>query len=118
MDGFISLDFQPLYNQYGGENASEWRTAVQNHRVIAPLWTNIDSRNITDGGLWIHLFTDRQKNNVNIEKIQQLVRQYTNQTEFIVSVALVATWKHVTVHSPYESGYELVKHQVCVSLNV
>ncbi|XP_052243416.1 uncharacterized protein LOC127853188 isoform X4 [Dreissena polymorpha] len=111
MDGFISLDFQPLYNQYGGENASEWRTAVQNHLVIAPLWTNIDSRNITDGGLWIHLFTDRQKNNVDIEKIQQLVRQYTNQTEFIVSVALVATWKHVTVHSPYEPGYELVKHQ-------
>ncbi|KAH3739144.1 hypothetical protein DPMN_045791 [Dreissena polymorpha] len=100
--GFLSLDFHPLNNQYEGENASEWRAAIQDHMVIAPLWTYIDSRNITDGGLWIHLFKDRQTDKLDIEKIQQLVRQYTNQTEFIVSVALVATWKHVTVHSPYE----------------
>ncbi|XP_052242165.1 dendrite extension defective protein 1-like isoform X2 [Dreissena polymorpha] len=111
MDGFISLDFQPLYNQYGGENASEWKTAVQNHRVLAPLWTNIDSRNISDGGMWIHVFTDHQKDKEDIQKIQDLIHMYTNQTEFNVSVALVATWKHVTVHSPYEPGYELVKHQ-------
>ncbi|XP_052242137.1 sushi, von Willebrand factor type A, EGF and pentraxin domain-containing protein 1-like isoform X2 [Dreissena polymorpha] len=111
MNGFISLDFQPLYNEYGGENASEWKAAVQNHRVIAPLWTNIDSSNISDGGLWIHSFTDKQPNKTDLAKIQDLIRQYTNLTEFNVSVALVATWKHVTVHSPYEPGYELVKHQ-------
>ncbi|KAH3724662.1 hypothetical protein DPMN_050485 [Dreissena polymorpha] len=69
MDGFISLDFQPLYNQYGGENASKWNSAVHNHRVIAPLWTNIDSRNITDSGLWIHVFTDHQKDTVEIQTI-------------------------------------------------
>ncbi|KAH3724661.1 hypothetical protein DPMN_050484 [Dreissena polymorpha] len=106
IDGFISLDVQPLYNQYGGENASEWTSAVQNHSVMAPLWTNIDSRNITDSGLWIHVFTDHQKDKVEIPKIQDLI--HTNQTELNVSVALVATWKHVTVHSPYEPGYELV----------
>ncbi|KAH3862405.1 hypothetical protein DPMN_025372 [Dreissena polymorpha] len=116
MNGFVSLDFQPLYNQYGGENATEWMAAVQNHKVIAPLWTNIDSSNITDGGLWIHIFTDRQNDTVDIQKIRNLVRQYINQTDFNVSVALVATWKHVTVHSPYEPGYELVKHQVQVQI--
>ncbi|XP_052244627.1 uncharacterized protein LOC127853868 [Dreissena polymorpha] len=112
MNGFISLDFQPLYNEYGGENASEWKATVQNHRVIAPLWTNIDSSNISDGGLWIHSFTNKQQNKTDdMAKIQDLIRTYTNQTEFKISVAMVATWKHVTVHSPYEPGYELVKHQ-------
>ncbi|XP_052242167.1 mucin-like protein isoform X1 [Dreissena polymorpha] len=109
MDGFLALDFQPLYNQYGGETPSEWTAAIQKHIVIAPLWTNIDSRNISNGGLWIHVLTDKDKSDV--AKIQDLVRQYTNQTEFNVSVALVATWKHVTIHSPYEPGYELVNHQ-------
>ncbi|KAH3698613.1 hypothetical protein DPMN_086156 [Dreissena polymorpha] len=109
MDGFLALDFQPLYNQYGGETPSEWTTAIQKHIVIAPLWTNIDSRNISNGGLWIHVLTDKDKSDV--VKIQDLVRQYTNQTEFNVTVALVATWKHVTIHSPYEPGYELVNHQ-------
>ncbi|KAH3724290.1 hypothetical protein DPMN_050106 [Dreissena polymorpha] len=116
MNGFISLDFQPLYNEYGGENASEWKATVQNHRVIAPLWTNIDSSNISDGGLWIHSFTNKQQNKTDdMAKIQDLIRTYTNQTEFKISVAMVATWKHVTVHSPYEPGYELVKHQVPVN---
>ncbi|KAH3739150.1 hypothetical protein DPMN_045797 [Dreissena polymorpha] len=115
MNGFISLEFQPLYNEYGGENSSEWKAAIQNQKVIAPLWTNIDSRNITDGGLWIHVFTE--KNKTDVSKIQDLVRQYTNHTEFNISVALVATWKHVTVHSPYEPGFELVKIQVFGSLN-
>ncbi|XP_052242160.1 uncharacterized protein LOC127852283 isoform X17 [Dreissena polymorpha] len=109
MNGFIALDFQPLYNQYGGETPSEWTAAIQKHIVIAPLWTDIDSRNISNGGLWIHVLTDRDK--ADVLKIQDRVRQYTNQTEFNVSVALVATWKHVTVHSPYEPGYELVNHQ-------
>ncbi|XP_052225769.1 sushi, von Willebrand factor type A, EGF and pentraxin domain-containing protein 1-like isoform X18 [Dreissena polymorpha] len=111
MNGFVSLDFQPLYNQYGGENATEWKAAVQNHKVVAPLWTDIDSSNITNGGLWIHMLTDHHNDTVDIQKINDIFRQYTNQTEFNASVALVATWKHVTVHSPYEPGYELVKHQ-------
>ncbi|XP_052244067.1 sushi, von Willebrand factor type A, EGF and pentraxin domain-containing protein 1-like isoform X11 [Dreissena polymorpha] len=109
MNGFIALDFQPLYNQYGGETPSEWTAAIQKHIVIAPLWTDIDSRNISNGGLWIHVLTERDK--ADVLNIQDRVRQYTNQTEFNVSVALVATWKHVTVHSPYEPGYELVNHQ-------
>ncbi|XP_052245001.1 sushi, von Willebrand factor type A, EGF and pentraxin domain-containing protein 1-like isoform X24 [Dreissena polymorpha] len=109
MDGFLALDFQPLYNQYGGETPSEWTAAIQKHIVIAPLWTNIDSRNISNGGLWINVLTYKDKSDV--AKIQDLVRHYTNQTEFNVSVALVATWKHVTIHSPYEPGYELVNHQ-------
>ncbi|KAH3724720.1 hypothetical protein DPMN_050543 [Dreissena polymorpha] len=109
MDGFLALDFQPLYNQYGGETPSEWTAAIQKHIVIAPLWTNIDSRNISNGGLWVHVLTERDK--ADVVQIQDLVRQYTNQSEFNVSVALVATWKHVTVHSPYEPGYELVNHQ-------
>ncbi|KAH3689542.1 hypothetical protein DPMN_194472 [Dreissena polymorpha] len=86
-----------------------WTAAVQKHIVIAPLWTNIDSRNISGGGLWIHVFTEKDK--TDVAQIQSLVRTYTNQTEFNVSVALVATWKHVTIHSPYEPGYELVTHQ-------
>ncbi|XP_052280910.1 sushi, von Willebrand factor type A, EGF and pentraxin domain-containing protein 1-like [Dreissena polymorpha] len=72
MDGFLALDFQPLYNQYGGESPSEWTAAIQKHIVIAPLWTNIDSKNISNGGLWIHVLTERDK--ADVIQIQDVVR--------------------------------------------
>ncbi|XP_052807840.1 uncharacterized protein LOC128236769 [Mya arenaria] len=111
LNGFLALNYPPLYESYGAENSTLWKKYVENHVVIAPLWTNLDSRNITGAGVWVHVFSNNTGNRSDILKIQEHVQKYSNNSEFNASVAFAVTWKHVTIHSPYMPGYRLYKHQ-------
>ncbi|XP_052807798.1 sushi, von Willebrand factor type A, EGF and pentraxin domain-containing protein 1-like [Mya arenaria] len=111
LNGFLALNYPPLYEAYGAENSTLWARYVDNHVVIAPLWTNLDSRNITGAGVWVHMFSNSTGNRSDILKIQEHVRKYPNNSEFNASVAFAVTWKHVTIHSPFMPGYRLYEHQ-------
>ncbi|XP_052807818.1 uncharacterized protein LOC128236758 [Mya arenaria] len=111
LNGFLALNYPPLYEAFGAENSTQWAEYVENHVVIAPLWTNLDSRNITGAGVWVHVFSNNTGNRSDILQIQKLVRKYSDNSEFNASVAFAVTWKHVTTHSPYMPGYMLYKYQ-------
>ncbi|WAR06709.1 hypothetical protein MAR_016667, partial [Mya arenaria] len=115
LNGFLALNYPPLYESYGAENSTLWKKYVENHVVIAPLWTNLDSRNITGAGVWVHVFSNNTGNRSDILKIQEHVQKYSNNSEFNASVAFAVTWKHVTIHSPYMPGYRLYKHQAIMA---
>ncbi|WAR06743.1 hypothetical protein MAR_016701, partial [Mya arenaria] len=87
LNGFLALNYPPLYEAYGAENSTLWARYVDNHVVIAPLWTNLDSRNITGAGVWVHMFSNSTGNRSDILKIQEHVRKYPNNSEFNASVA-------------------------------
>ncbi|XP_052811033.1 uncharacterized protein LOC128238811 isoform X2 [Mya arenaria] len=111
MNGFLALNYPPLYERYGAENSTLWKKYVDNHIVIAPLWTNIDTRNITGAGLCVHVLSNKTTDAKDMKQIEDLVRQYTNRRDFSVDVAIALTWRNATIHSPYMPGYELIKQQ-------
>ncbi|WAR06700.1 NOTC3-like protein, partial [Mya arenaria] len=92
--GCYTLNYPPLYEAFGAENSTQWAKYVENHVVIAPLWTNLDSRNITGAGVWVHVFSNNSGNRSDILQIQKLVRKYSDNSEFNASVAFAVTWKH------------------------
>ncbi|WAR06733.1 MLP-like protein, partial [Mya arenaria] len=94
LNGFLALNYPPLYEAFGAENSTQWAEYVENHVVIAPLWTNLDSRNITGAGVWVHVFSNNTGNRSDILQIQKLVRKYSDNSEFNASVAFAVTWKH------------------------
>ncbi|WAR06702.1 AGRE1-like protein, partial [Mya arenaria] len=111
MNGFLALNYPPLYERYGAENSTLWEKYVDNHIVIAPLWTNIDTRNITGAGLCVHVLSNKTADAKDMKKIEDLLHQYTNRSDFSVDVAISLTWRNATIHSPYMPGYELIKQQ-------
>ncbi|WAR06736.1 SNED1-like protein [Mya arenaria] len=111
LNGFLALNYPPLYERYGAENSTLWEKYVDNHIVIAPLWTNIDTRNITGAGLCVHVLSNKTADAKDMKKIEDLVQQYTNRSDFSVNVAIALTWRNATIHSPYMPGYELFKQQ-------
>ncbi|WAR06708.1 LYAM3-like protein [Mya arenaria] len=111
LNGFLALNYPPLYERYGAENSTLWEKYVDNHIVIAPLWTNIDTRNITGAGLCVHVLSNKTSDAKDMKQIEDLVQQYTNRSDFSVDVAIALTWRNATIHSPYMPGYELIKQQ-------
>ncbi|WAR06716.1 SVEP1-like protein, partial [Mya arenaria] len=111
LNGFLALNYPPLYERYGAENSTLWEKYVDNHIVIAPLWTNIDTRNITGAELCVHVLSNKTADAMDMKQIEDLVRQYTNRPDFSVDVAISLTWRNATIHSPYMPGYELIKQQ-------
>ncbi|XP_053390085.1 uncharacterized protein LOC128553006, partial [Mercenaria mercenaria] len=115
MNGFLTLGYQPLYEDYGPETPSEWQKFSRGYTVIAPLWTNIDSTNLT-GGLDVHLFeyyTNYGQNDSqhrDLSRLGDLFSKYLNLTDFKPRVAIVATWRNVT-KSSYIIPVRLIKTQ-------
>ena len=60
------------------------------------------------------MFSNETQYKQDIEQIQDLIRRYTNTSDFNVSVAIAVTWRHATIHSPYVPEIELVHQQVCL----
>lgn len=119
MNGFLALAYQPIYESYGPINATQWKDVTHGYTVIAPLWTNLDSTNLT-GGLYVHYFDNYGMNYGNettehkdLEKIQKAFADYYNLTDFKVRLALVATWENVTMSS-YIPTVKLIKTQVII----
>ncbi|XP_053392085.1 uncharacterized protein LOC128554798 [Mercenaria mercenaria] len=115
MNGFLTLGYQPLYEDYGPETPSDWQKFSRGYTVIAPFWTNIDSTNLT-GGLDVHLFeyyTNYGQNDSqhrNLSRLGQMFSNYLNLTDFKPRVAIVATWRNVT-KSSYIVPVRLIKTQ-------
>ncbi|XP_053372793.1 uncharacterized protein LOC123560918 [Mercenaria mercenaria] len=113
MNGFLTLGYQPVYEDYGPETPDDWKKYSRGNTVIAPFWTDIDSTNLT-GGLYVHLFeyyTNYRQNNSQQRDLSYLGSKFTdylNLTDFIPRVALVASWINVT-QSSYIEPSRLIK---------
>lgn len=90
---------------------------INGHSVIAPFWSDIDTRaspdsNLTNGSaVYYHVYSDKQsdaKSNIMLDTITRDVRKYSREVveddvfrEFNATWAIVTTWFQV---SPYD-GY-------------
>ena len=72
---------------------------------------NLDLTN-NGSGMELHMFSNQTHHKSDIDQIEGLIRQYTNTSDFNVSVAIVVTWRHATIHSPYVPEVQLVHQQV------
>jgi hypothetical protein len=115
MNGFITLGFQPLYQNYGPETPSNWKTFSEGRTVIAPFWTNLDSTNLT-GGVFVHLM-EYYRGDMNdsrhkdLEMLGNIFSTSWNLTDFYPRVAIEVTWLNVTKAS-YIIPTRLIKSQV------
>ncbi|XP_053408490.1 sushi, von Willebrand factor type A, EGF and pentraxin domain-containing protein 1-like isoform X2 [Mercenaria mercenaria] len=115
MNGFLTLGYQPLYEDYGPETPTDWQKFSRGYPVIAPLWTNIDSTNLT-GGLDVHLFEyyssygQNDSQHRDLSRLGNIFSNYLNLIDFKPRVALVATWRNVT-KSSYIVPARLIKTQ-------
>jgi hypothetical protein len=116
MNGFLTLGYQPLYENYGAENPNDWKRFSNGQTVIAPFWTDLDSTNLT-GGVEVHLlqyYTNYGQNDTlhkDLTDLGQIFTDFFNLTEFKPRVAIVVTWRNVTQHS-YIIPARLVRTQV------
>ncbi|XP_060561266.1 sushi, von Willebrand factor type A, EGF and pentraxin domain-containing protein 1-like [Ruditapes philippinarum] len=114
MNGFITLGFQPLYQNYGPETPTNWKTFSEGRTVIAPFWTNLDSTNLT-GGVFVHLmeYYRGDMNDSRHKDLEMLGNKFStsmNLTDFHPRVAIEVTWLNVT-KSSYIIPTRLIKSQ-------
>ncbi|XP_060596340.1 sushi, von Willebrand factor type A, EGF and pentraxin domain-containing protein 1-like [Ruditapes philippinarum] len=114
MNGFITLGFQPLYQNYGPETPTDWKTFSEGRTVIAPFWTNLDSTNLT-GGVFVHLMEYysgdmNDSRHKDLAMLGEIFSNNLNLTDFNPRVAIEATWLNVT-KSSYIIPTRLIKSQ-------
>lgn len=114
MNGFLTLGYQPLYEHYGPDKVENWRKFSEDHIVIAPFWTDIDSTNLT-GGVQVKLlqnYTNYESSHKDLQYLSNIFRNYSNiTTDFKPRVAIVVTWRNVTQAS-YIEPVRLIRTQV------
>ena len=129
MDGFISLGFQQVFDRYAPDNPSKWRNSSQYNyaydpvSIIAPLWSDLDTTNITDAGLYVHYFSADETGKVTDTNAQHAFNTtldafgtYLTDIGFEPKVLLEATWANVTVAFQPLPPEKFVKREVMLSL--
>jgi len=114
ISGFLSLEYEPLYDKFGPETPEQWKDKTNGQVVVAPLWANFDPRNISGGGLFVYVLSDTDNNNndckADLEVIGNITSAYLEHT-FQPTLAIVALWQNVTLWSSVPAN-EHVKTQV------
>ncbi|KAL4228969.1 CUB and sushi domain-containing protein 1 [Mactra antiquata] len=101
MNGFLSLGFQQLYDRNGPQTPGAWKNRTFGMSVVAPLWGNLNSENIS-GGLSVNYFENyihygnNDSEHRDLQKLGDVMATCYNLTHFDPRVAIVVTWKNVT----------------------
>ena len=127
MDGFISLGFQQVFDRYAPADPSAWQQssryneAYDSVSIIAPLWSDFDTTNISNAGLYVHYFSADETGNVTDSNAKEAFKTamdafgpWLNSSGFHPKVLLEATWANVTVAFQPVPPERFVKREVTV----
>ena len=113
ISGFLSLEYEPLFDKFGPETPEQWKNKTNGQVVVAPLWANFDPRNISGGGLFVYVLSEKDGNNdtkADLEFIGNITSAYL-ENMFQPTLAIVTLWQNVTLWSSVPAS-EHVKTQV------
>ena len=97
MNGFIALGYKPIDQQHGPTTPELWRSFSKDYPIVAPLWANLDTTNISGAGLSVHrLLITNNSTLQDLSTVKKVFNGYKGYEGFNPTFALVVTWRNAT----------------------